>query len=165
MVSSLTGRSVKITVTGPHMLAAVAYDEYYNDIGKMMLDLAKLLRRNFRMLVEAGCRNIQLDEPLFTMPSEEEVRAAVEAIKPRHRGYSRPRPRLSALLSGQLCRRQGIRRTDRSSLFRHWALQGRSRLQYRVLVFSGRARHDASLQGSAAQSAARRRRGEERDCG
>ena len=46
----------------------------------MMLDLAKLLRRNFRMLVDAGCRNIQIDEPLFTMASDEEVRAAVEAI-------------------------------------------------------------------------------------
>jgi 5-methyltetrahydropteroyltriglutamate--homocysteine methyltransferase len=80
MVSALTRRPVKITMTGPHMLAAVAYDEYYNDIGKMMLDLAKLLRRNFRMLVDAGCRNIQIDEPLFTMVSDDEVRAAVEAI-------------------------------------------------------------------------------------
>jgi 5-methyltetrahydropteroyltriglutamate--homocysteine methyltransferase len=80
MVSGLTSRPVKITMTGPHMLTAVAYDEYYNDIGKMMLDLAKLLRHNFRMLVEAGCRNIQIDEPLFTMVSDDEVRAAVEAI-------------------------------------------------------------------------------------
>lgn len=80
MISVLTGRPVKITMTGPRMLAAVAYDEYYNDIGQMMLDLAKLLRRNFRMLVDAGCRNIQIDEPLFTMASDEEVQAAVEAI-------------------------------------------------------------------------------------
>jgi 5-methyltetrahydropteroyltriglutamate--homocysteine methyltransferase len=79
-VSALTRRPVKITMTGPHMLASVAYDEYYNNIDKMMLDLAKLLRRNFRMLVDAGCRNIQIDEPLFTMASDEEVRAAVEAI-------------------------------------------------------------------------------------
>ena len=61
-VSALTRRPVKITMTGPHMLASVAYDEYYNNIDKMMLDLAKLLRRNFRMLVDAGCRNIQIDE-------------------------------------------------------------------------------------------------------
>jgi 5-methyltetrahydropteroyltriglutamate--homocysteine methyltransferase len=32
------------------------------------------------MLVDAGCRNIQIDEPLFTMASDEEVQAAVEAI-------------------------------------------------------------------------------------
>jgi 5-methyltetrahydropteroyltriglutamate--homocysteine methyltransferase len=80
MVSTMTVRPVKITMTGPHMLAAVAYDEYYNDGAKMMLDLAKLLRRNFRTLVEAGCRNIQIDEPLLTMASEQEAKAAVEAV-------------------------------------------------------------------------------------
>jgi 5-methyltetrahydropteroyltriglutamate--homocysteine methyltransferase len=80
MVSALTRKPVKITMTGPHMLAKVAYDEHYNDIGKMMEDLGKLLRHNFKMLVAAGCRHIQLDEPLFTMSDEDEVRAAVDAI-------------------------------------------------------------------------------------
>jgi 5-methyltetrahydropteroyltriglutamate--homocysteine methyltransferase len=32
------------------------------------------------MLVAAGCKNIQLDEPLFTMCDDSEVRAAVDAI-------------------------------------------------------------------------------------
>jgi 5-methyltetrahydropteroyltriglutamate--homocysteine methyltransferase len=79
-VSALTGKPVKITMTGPHMLSAVAFDEYYNDIGKMMLDVAKVLRRNFRLLVEAGCQHIQIDEPLFTMADDKEVQAAVDAI-------------------------------------------------------------------------------------
>ena len=79
-VSAMTKRPVKVTMTGPHMLSAVAYDEYYNDIAKMMEDVAKLLRRNFRMLVDAGCRNIQIDEPLLTMANEQEAQAAVEAI-------------------------------------------------------------------------------------
>jgi 5-methyltetrahydropteroyltriglutamate--homocysteine methyltransferase len=80
MVSSLTRRPVKITMTGPHMLAKVPFDEYYNDLGKMMTDLGKLLRHNFKMLVAAGCQHIQVDEPLFTMSSDEEVQAAVDAI-------------------------------------------------------------------------------------
>lgn len=80
MVSALTGRPVKITMTGPHMLAKVAYDEHYNDLGRMMEDLAKLLRHNFKLLVDAGCRNIQIDEPLFTISDDEEVAAAVDAI-------------------------------------------------------------------------------------
>jgi 5-methyltetrahydropteroyltriglutamate--homocysteine methyltransferase len=79
-VSALTARPVKVTMTGPHMLCAVAYDEYYQDIAKMMEDLAKLLRRNLRMLVEAGCRNVQIDEPLLTMASEQEAQAAVDAV-------------------------------------------------------------------------------------
>src|SRR3981081_4580 len=66
-VSGLTRKPVKITMTGPHMLAKVAYDEHYNDSGRMMADLGKLLRHNFKMLVDAGCKNIQLDEPLFTV--------------------------------------------------------------------------------------------------
>jgi 5-methyltetrahydropteroyltriglutamate--homocysteine methyltransferase len=80
MVSALTTKPVKVTMTGPHMLAKVAYDEYYDDIAKMMGDLGKLLRHNFQMLVAAGCKNIQIDEPLFTMSDEKEVQAAVNAI-------------------------------------------------------------------------------------
>src|SRR6202030_473111 len=37
MVSALTRKPVKITMTGPHMLAKIAYDEYYNDLSKMMI--------------------------------------------------------------------------------------------------------------------------------
>jgi 5-methyltetrahydropteroyltriglutamate--homocysteine methyltransferase len=79
-VSALTGKPVKITMTGPHILSNVAYDEHYGDIARMMADLGKLLRYNFRLLAEAGCRNIQIDEPLFTMADEGEVAAAVAAI-------------------------------------------------------------------------------------
>ena len=80
MVSALTRKPVKITMTGPHMLAKVAYDEHYNDIGRMMNDLGKLLRHNFKMLAEAGCEHIQIDEPLFTVSDDAEVRAAIESI-------------------------------------------------------------------------------------
>jgi 5-methyltetrahydropteroyltriglutamate--homocysteine methyltransferase len=80
MVSALTYKPVKITMTGPHMLAKVAYDEYYGDLTRMMMDLSKLLRHNFRLLAAAGCKNIQIDEPLFTMSDEQEVDAAVDAI-------------------------------------------------------------------------------------
>jgi 5-methyltetrahydropteroyltriglutamate--homocysteine methyltransferase len=80
MVSALTRKPVKITMTGPHMLAKVAYDDYYNDLPRMMADLSKLLRHNFRLLVAAGCKNLQIDEPLFTMSDEPEIDAAVDAI-------------------------------------------------------------------------------------
>jgi 5-methyltetrahydropteroyltriglutamate--homocysteine methyltransferase len=80
MISALTRKPVKITMTGPQMLAKVAYDEHYNDLTKMMTDLSKLLRRNFKLLAAAGCKNIQIDEPLFTMASEQEIDAAVQAI-------------------------------------------------------------------------------------
>jgi 5-methyltetrahydropteroyltriglutamate--homocysteine methyltransferase len=80
VASALTTKPVKITMTGPHMLSKVVYDEFYGDIGKMMIDVAKLLRHNFMMLAQAGCKFIQIDEPLFTMSDDDEVAAAVEAI-------------------------------------------------------------------------------------
>jgi 5-methyltetrahydropteroyltriglutamate--homocysteine methyltransferase len=80
MVSRLTNRPVKVTMTGPHMLSKVAYDEYYGDMTKMMIDVGKLLHHNFKMLAAAGCRHIQIDEPLFTMSDDAEVEAGVHAI-------------------------------------------------------------------------------------
>lgn len=71
---------VKITMTGPHMLAKLAWDENYGSIKEMMLDLAKLMNRNFRRLAEAGCRYLQIDEPLFCTADDDEVEAAVNAI-------------------------------------------------------------------------------------
>lgn len=80
MVSALTKRPVKITMTGPLMLAKVAFDEHYGDLGLMMVDLSKLLHFNFKKLAAAGCKNIQVDEPLFTISEEGEVDAAIAAI-------------------------------------------------------------------------------------
>jgi 5-methyltetrahydropteroyltriglutamate--homocysteine methyltransferase len=79
-VSACARKPVKITMTGPHFLTAVIYDEHYNDPTRMMFDAGKLLQRNFIRLAEAGCKHIQVDEPYLTPPSDEEVRSAVEAI-------------------------------------------------------------------------------------
>jgi len=79
-VSSFAREPVKVTMTGPHLLAAVAYDEYYHDIRRMMIDLGKLLHQNFKRLAAAGCKHIQIDEPYFTAADDAEVRAAVEVI-------------------------------------------------------------------------------------
>ncbi len=86
MVSRFTDKEVKITMTGPHMLAKVAHDEYYGDIKQVMQDLAKVLNRNFRYLQEAGCKHIQVDEPLFAAVERDEVEAAVEAINQSFEG-------------------------------------------------------------------------------
>lgn len=71
---------VKITMTGPHMLAKVAWDEHYNDLGSFMDDLAVLYNKSFKALQEAGCQHLQIDEPLFAAVERSEVEAAVEAI-------------------------------------------------------------------------------------
>ena len=80
IVSGYARKPVKITMTAPLMLAKASHDEYYGDIKKMMQDLAKVLNHNFLKLEEAGCRYIQMDEPLFAVSSDDEVRAAVDAM-------------------------------------------------------------------------------------
>ena len=82
--------NVKVTMTGPHALARVAWDEHYGDLGAMMMDLAKVINRNLRDLQHAGCRHIQIDEPLFAMGGiqREEVRTAVEASNQCWEGIS-----------------------------------------------------------------------------
>jgi len=79
-VSEFAQKPVKITMTGAHMLAKVAFDEHYNDLKRMMFDLAKVINRNFRDLEAAGCRHIQVDEPLFALADDEEMGWAVEAV-------------------------------------------------------------------------------------
>lgn len=79
MVSRYARRPPKVTMTGPHMLGKLCVDEYYGDITEVMHDLAAVINRNFRELAQAGCRHIQLDEPLFAAVDREEVEAAVDA--------------------------------------------------------------------------------------
>lgn len=79
-VSSFARKPVKVTMTGPHLLTAVAYDEFYHDVPRMMADFGKLLHQNFKKLAAAGCKHIQIDEPYFTASSDDEVRAAVDVI-------------------------------------------------------------------------------------
>ena len=79
-VSRFARKPVKITMTGPHLLAAVAHDEHYDNMPRMMSDLGKLLNRNFLRLAKAGCRHVQIDEPYLTVACDEEVYSAVEAI-------------------------------------------------------------------------------------
>src|ERR1700730_5456559 len=79
-VSSFARKPVKVTMTGPHLLAAVAYDEYYHDTERMMADVGKLIHQNLTRLAAAGCKHIQIDEPYFTPSDDEEIRAAVDVI-------------------------------------------------------------------------------------
>lgn len=89
MVSTFAHTDVKVTMTGPHMLAKVAHDEHYGgDMTPFMNDLAEVLNRNFRELQDAGCQHVQVDEPLFAAVDRPEVEAAVEAINAAFEGIT-----------------------------------------------------------------------------
>lgn len=86
MVSRFAHQPVKVTMTGPHMLAKVAHDEHYGDITQVMQELAKVINQNFHELQEAGCKHVQIDEPLFAAVEHDEVEAAVDAVNQAFEG-------------------------------------------------------------------------------
>lgn len=59
-----TARS-KVCVTGPHMLAKRATNEYYKDEKELVFDLADIINKELKRLVAAGCDFIQIDEPVW----------------------------------------------------------------------------------------------------
>ena len=64
-------RPVKITIPGPLTIADTTADEHYGDPAKLGADLATALNAEVRALAEAGCRYIQIDEPLFARKATE----------------------------------------------------------------------------------------------
>jgi len=59
------GRPVKITIPGPMTISDTTVDAHYDDPARLADDLAKALNVQILALAEAGCRNIQIDEPIF----------------------------------------------------------------------------------------------------
>ena len=70
----------KVCVTGPHMLAKRAHNEAYSSDRELVFDLAEIMNADLKEVVAAGCRAIQIDEPVW-VGWPDEVRAwAVEAF-------------------------------------------------------------------------------------
>ena len=62
---SFTDRTVKMTMPGPMTIADTTVDVHYDNPRALGRDLAAALNREVLALAEAGCRHIQIDEPLF----------------------------------------------------------------------------------------------------
>ena len=62
---SRTDRAVKITMPGPMTITDTTVDVHYDDRRALGRDLATALNREVRALADAGCRHIQIDEPVF----------------------------------------------------------------------------------------------------
>ena len=75
-----SAKLVKVCVTGPHMLAKRAWNEVYASDRELVFDLATILNAELRDLAHAGCRFIQVDEPVWVGYPEEVKAWAVEAF-------------------------------------------------------------------------------------
>jgi len=65
VAQSFTDRPVKITMPGPMTIADTTADAHYDDPAKLGADLAEALNYEVLALADAGCKHIQIDEPVF----------------------------------------------------------------------------------------------------
>lgn len=65
IAQGFTDRPVKITVPGPTTIMDTTANVHYGDERALAFDLADALNFEIRALADAGCRYIQVDEPLF----------------------------------------------------------------------------------------------------
>ena len=72
---------VKITIPGPMTIIDSIADDYYNNDKKLGLDLANALNTEILNLVEAGCQNIQVDEPVFARKPEKALEYGIENLE------------------------------------------------------------------------------------
>ena len=78
---SCTDRAVKMTMPGPMTIADTTVDRHYGDPEALGRDLATALNCEVRALADAGCRHIQIDEPLFARKPDEALDTGVELLE------------------------------------------------------------------------------------
>ena len=76
-----TDKPVKITIPGPITIMDTTADVYYKNDRRLAFDLADALNFEIRALVEAGCKHIQVDEPLFARNVEMALDFGVECLE------------------------------------------------------------------------------------
>ncbi|MCC2110744.1 MAG: cobalamin-independent methionine synthase II family protein, partial [Hyphomicrobiales bacterium] len=80
VAQSFTDRPVKITVPGPLTIMDTTANVHYDNEAKLARDLADALNFEIRALAEAGCRYIQVDEPVFARNVERALAFGVECL-------------------------------------------------------------------------------------
>ena len=65
LAQSYCDKPVKITMPGPMTISDTNHDAFYTNPQQLGSDIAAALNAEVLALAEAGCRHIQIDEPLF----------------------------------------------------------------------------------------------------
>jgi 5-methyltetrahydropteroyltriglutamate--homocysteine methyltransferase len=74
-------RPVKITLPGPMTIGDTTVDAHYGDAKRLGADLAAALNVEVLALSKAGCRHIQIDEPLFARRPEASLAFGLENLE------------------------------------------------------------------------------------
>jgi len=77
---SFTDRPVKITLPGPITIMDTTANDFYSDERKLAFDLADALNDEILALAAAGCKYIQVDEPLFARNVDAALDYGIECL-------------------------------------------------------------------------------------
>ena len=75
-----SSKPVKITMPGPMTITDTIANTYYKSDDKMGFDLAEVINIEIKRLQEAGCKYIQVDEPLFARKPQEAIDYGIENL-------------------------------------------------------------------------------------
>ncbi len=75
-----TDKPVKITIPGPTTIMDTVANSFYDNDRELAFDLADALNFEVRALADAGCKFIQIDEPLFARNVERALDYGVECL-------------------------------------------------------------------------------------
>ena len=78
---SFTSRPLKMTLPGPMTITDTTANDYYDDPAKLGADLAQALNVEVIALAEAGCKQIQIDEPVFARTAGPALEYGVENLE------------------------------------------------------------------------------------
>lgn len=81
VAEAAANRPVKMTLPGPMTISDTTADVFYNDDAALARDLADALNGQVRALAEAGCRYIQVDEPIFARKPEQALSYGIETLE------------------------------------------------------------------------------------
>lgn len=81
IAQSYSSQPVKITVPGPMTIADTVVDERYGDPRRLNQSLADVLNVEILALADAGCRHIQVDEPVFARKTKEALAFGIDDLE------------------------------------------------------------------------------------
>ena len=78
---AVSSQPVKFTLPGPLTIMDTTADCFYYDRPKLNADLAETINKEVLALVDAGCRYIQVDEPLFARSVKDALNFGMEGLE------------------------------------------------------------------------------------
>ncbi len=120
VAQSFTKQPVKITIPGPTTVMDTCANEYYKHERQLAFDLADAMNHEIRALAAAGCKYIQVDEPLFARNVKRALDYGIECLDRCFDGVSEDVTRIMHMCCGYPGHLDDMdyHKADRSSYFK-----------------------------------------------